>query len=56
MLRGIGRGAPIVEIALSRKARVAGISDKNQLVSRGVAFALEMETEGWEPFSFENWR
>ena len=50
------RGAPIVEIALSRKARVAGISDKNQLVSRGVAFALEMETEGWEPFSFENWR
>jgi xanthine dehydrogenase accessory factor len=61
-LRGLARreeavtqGAPLADIAFSRSARVAGVSERNQLVSRGVAFAIEMESEGWKPFSFENW-
>ena len=61
-LRGVARreeamtqGAPLAEIAFSHTAQVAGVSERNQLVSRGVAFAIEMESEGWEPFSFENW-
>jgi len=61
-IRGLARreeavtqGAPLAEIAFSPSARVAGVSERNQLASRGVAFAIEMESEGWEPFSFENW-
>ena len=61
-LRGLARreeavtqGAPLADIAFSRSARVAGVSGRNQLISRGVAFAIEMESEGWKPFSFENW-
>lgn len=45
----------VAEIALSRGARVAGVSESNQLVSRGVAFAIEMELEGWAPFPIEGW-
>ena len=51
----VGQGAPIVEIAAARNARVAGISEENRLVSRGVAFAVEMESEGWARLSFEKW-
>jgi len=61
-LRGVARreeavtqGAPLADIAVSRSTRVAGVSERNQLVSRGVAFAIEMESEGWKPYSFENW-
>ncbi len=61
-LRGLARreeavtqGAPLADIAFSPSARVAGVSERNQLISRGVAFAIEMESEGWKPFSFENW-
>jgi xanthine dehydrogenase accessory factor len=54
--QAVAEGAPIAEIALSTKARVAGVSDQNQLISRGVSFALEMESKGVELFSFENWR
>jgi xanthine dehydrogenase accessory factor len=61
-VRGVARreeavtqGAPLADIAFSRLALVAGVSERNQLVSRGVAFAVEMESEGWKPFSFEDW-
>jgi xanthine dehydrogenase accessory factor len=61
-IKGIARkdlavleGALIAEIAPSRGARIAGVSDRNQLISRGAAFAVEMESEGWEPFSLESW-
>jgi xanthine dehydrogenase accessory factor len=61
-IRGLARrqeavtqGAPLADIAFSRSARVAGVSERSQLVSRGVAFAIDMESEGWKPFSFENW-
>ncbi|MGA8170780.1 MAG: hypothetical protein WB816_08120 [Methylocystis sp.] len=53
--QAVRQGAAIVEIALSRNARVAGISEHCQLISRGVAFVVEEEAEGWEPFSLENW-
>lgn len=62
-IRGVARkeqavveGSPLVEIALDPKAHVAGVSGRNKLVARGAAFAIEMENEGVEPFSFENWR
>jgi len=44
-------GAPIAEIATSDRAPVAGVSDRNKLVARGVSFAVEMETGGWTPVS-----
>jgi xanthine dehydrogenase accessory factor len=48
-------GTPVAEIALAPGAPVAGVGFVDQLVSRGVSFAIEMETEGFEPFSFEDW-
>ncbi len=48
-------GAPVAELASSLATPVAGISFANRLVSRGVSFAIEMELEGFEPFSFEDW-
>jgi xanthine dehydrogenase accessory factor len=45
-----------VEIALDTRAQVAGVGSVNKLVARGVTFAIEMENEGIEPFSFEDWR
>jgi xanthine dehydrogenase accessory factor len=54
--QAVVEGSPVVEIALDPGARVAGVSSRNKLVARGVAFAIEMENEGIEPFSFENWR
>ncbi len=48
-------GAPVAELAASLAAPVAGISSANQLVCRGVSFAIEMAFEGFEPFSFEDW-
>lgn len=62
-VRGLARkeqavveGSPLVEIALDPLARVAGVGSRSKLVARGVAFAIEMENEGIEPISFENWR
>ncbi|QGM96183.1 hypothetical protein [Methylocystis parvus] len=62
-LKGVARreqavieGTPVAEIALDPTARVAGVASRNKLIARGVAFAIEMENEGIEPFSFENWR
>jgi len=49
-------GTPVAEIAIDPTAQVAGVSNHNQLVARGVSFTIEMENAGIEPFSFENWR
>jgi xanthine dehydrogenase accessory factor len=49
------KGAPLVEIARSRAASVAGISVRDQLISRSIAFVVEMESEGMQPLSFEKW-
>lgn len=53
--QAVMKGAAIVEIALSRAAAVAGISVRDQLVSRSVAFVVEMEAEGLQPLAFEKW-
>ncbi len=49
-------GSMIGEIITSSAAPVAGVSRQNQLISRGVSFAIEAESCGWTPFSFETWR
>jgi xanthine dehydrogenase accessory factor len=46
----------IAEIATSSATRVAGVSDRDQLIARGVAFAVEMEVSGWAAATFEDWR
>jgi xanthine dehydrogenase accessory factor len=48
-------GEPVAELSSSHATPVAGIGFANQLISRGVSFAIEMELEGFEPFSFEDW-
>lgn len=62
-IRGIVRkgqavveGAVIADLSTTAGALVAGISKRNQLISRGAAFAVEMEAGGWEPVLFETWR
>ncbi|MGD9656175.1 MAG: hypothetical protein AB7U61_00810 [Methylocystis sp.] len=61
-IRGIARqkcavivGAPLVEIVSSPTARCAGVSDRSQLISRGVSFAVEMEYLGLSPLPVGNW-
>ncbi len=48
-------GTAVVDIATSSAAPVAGITHRNQLIARGVAFAVEMESHGRGPASFEQW-
>jgi xanthine dehydrogenase accessory factor len=43
---------PIAEIAVADMAPVAGVSDRNKLIARSVAFVLEMEGQGWTPVPF----
>lgn len=45
----------IAEIAISNGAQVAGVSTRNQAISRGAAFAVEMESGGWGMVSFDDW-
>jgi xanthine dehydrogenase accessory factor len=51
----VTRGAELVEIVGSNARPVVGVTRRNHLISRGVAFAIEMECSGWEPVSFEDW-
>ncbi|MGD9545106.1 MAG: hypothetical protein AB7F41_08535 [Methylocystis sp.] len=53
--RTFGVGAPLVEIAFSPTARFVGVSDRSQLISRGVSFAVEMECEGSAQGPIGNW-
>lgn len=53
--RAVSAGAPLVEIATSPTARCVGISDRSQLISRGVSFAVEMECDGLTPLPVGNW-
>jgi len=54
--QAVAAGSAIAEIVTSNSTRVAGVSHRNQLISRGVAFAVEMEVGGWVPAPFEEWR
>jgi xanthine dehydrogenase accessory factor len=51
--RAVAVGAPIAEIAASTAAQVAGMAARNRLIARGVSFAIEMQVEGWAPFSWD---
>ncbi|SFK77482.1 hypothetical protein [Methylocapsa palsarum] len=52
--QAVVKGALIAEISATPGARVAGITKRNRLISRGVAFAIEMEAGGWEPVLFDS--
>ena len=54
--QAVAAASVIAEIATSNATRVAGVSDRDQLIARGVAFAVEMEVGGWVAASFEDWR
>jgi xanthine dehydrogenase accessory factor len=54
--KAVKDGAALAEICLSKAERVAGITDRNLLVARGAAFAIEAELEGWTPHLFGDWR
>ncbi|GLI92274.1 hypothetical protein [Methylocystis echinoides] len=53
--QAVVEGAAVAEIAQAHATQVSGVGFANQLVARGVSFAIEMELEGFEPFSFEDW-
>lgn len=51
--RAVAIGTPIADISASTGAQVAGMTRRNRLIARGVAFAIEMHAEGWTPFSWD---
>ena len=51
--RAVGVGAPLADIAPASGAQVAGITPRNRLIARGVAFAVEMQAEGLTGFSWD---
>ncbi|PWB80014.1 MAG: hypothetical protein C3F11_19230 [Methylocystaceae bacterium] len=51
--RAVAIGTPIADIAASTAAQVAGMTTQSRLIARGVAFAIEMQVEGWAPFSWD---
>lgn len=54
--RAVTVGTPIADIAASTGAQVAGMTSRNRLIARGVAFAVEMQVEGWAPFSWDEFQ
>ncbi|OAI31650.1 hypothetical protein A1351_20970 [Methylosinus sp. R-45379] len=51
--RAVAKGTPLADIAASAGAQVAGMTARNRLIARGVSFAIEMQAEGWTPFSWD---
>ncbi|MBY6242682.1 hypothetical protein [Methylosinus sp. Sm6] len=45
-------GMPIAEITVADTAPVIGVTERNKLIARSVAFVLEMEGSGWTPARF----
>jgi xanthine dehydrogenase accessory factor len=45
-------GMPIAEITVADAAPVTGVTERNKLIARSVAFVLEMEGQGWTPVPF----
>jgi len=50
--RAVVKGQTIADVAFSPSAIVSGVSCQNQMIARGVAFAIEIEKNGWEPIRF----
>ena len=51
--RAVAAGAVVAEIATKATTQVSGSSKTNQLIARGVVFAIEMEFAGWTPVSLD---
>ncbi|WP_395666844.1 hypothetical protein [Methylocella sp.] len=51
----VARGAEICEIVASPNAELTGISRRDRLIARSVAFVVEMERAGFAPISLENY-
>jgi xanthine dehydrogenase accessory factor len=54
--RAIVAGAVVADIATKATTQVSGSSKTNQLIARGVVFAIEREFAGWTPVSFDGFR
>jgi xanthine dehydrogenase accessory factor len=51
----VGKGAAIAEIVTaSPKTEFVGITQRDRMIARSVAFVIEMERAGYTPISFEN--
>ncbi|VFU09364.1 conserved protein of unknown function [Methylocella tundrae] len=50
----VAKGADVAEIVPSPGAEVAGISKRDRLIARSVAFVIEMERAGYAPISLES--
>ncbi|WP_036259964.1 hypothetical protein [Methylocapsa aurea] len=50
----VGKGAPVAEVVTSPDAVFAGITKRDRLIARSVAFVVEMERAGYTPISLEN--
>jgi xanthine dehydrogenase accessory factor len=54
--RTIIAGATVAEITTKVTTQVSGSSKTDQMIARGVVFAIEMEFAGWTPVSFDGFR
>jgi xanthine dehydrogenase accessory factor len=50
----VGKGAPVAEVATSVQSEFTGISKRDRLIARSVAFVIEIERSGYTPISLEN--
>lgn len=50
----VAKGAPIAEIVPSSKAECVGMTKRDRMVARSVAFVIEMERAGHTPISLES--
>jgi xanthine dehydrogenase accessory factor len=51
--RAVAAGAAVAEIATKANTQVSGSGKTDQLIARGVVFAIEMELAGWTPVSLD---
>ena len=54
--RAVDAGAVVADIAIKATTQVSGSGKTNQLIARGVVFAIDMEFAGWAPVSFDGFR
>jgi xanthine dehydrogenase accessory factor len=46
----------VADIAIKATTQVSGSRKTNQLIARGVVFAIDMEFAGWAPVSLDGFR
>ena len=50
----LGDGADVAEVVTSPKAEFVGMTKRDRLIARSVAFVIEMERAGYAPISLES--